>query len=68
MTLIDKHDAKAFAIGFVLCYIMSIGGYLYLHSFDQIGVVLTFSIIPSMFVGVMMMILRLMNEHRKTLV
>lgn len=67
MTLIDKHDAKAFALGFVLCYIMSIGGYIYLHSFDKIGVVLAFTILPSMFVGVLIMILRLMNEHGKTL-
>lgn len=68
MTLIDKDDAKAFVFGFVMCYIMSIGGYIYLHGFDKIMVVVFFTILPSVGAGLMVMILRLMNEHGKTLV
>ena len=59
MVLFDNKDAKAFAIGFSLCYIISIGGYIYIHQFAQIGIWALGSVIPSMFVGGMAMIARL---------
>ena len=65
MVLFDKHDAKAFAIGFVLCYIISIGGYIYIHQFSQIGIWAFGSIIPSMFAGGMAMIARLVYAYGK---
>lgn len=56
MTVIDSNDMKAFAIGFVLCYIISVLGYIHIHQYAQLDVWLIASIIPSMFVGVMVMI------------
>lgn len=67
MNLIDKNDAKAFALGFVLCYIANMIGYIWFHQFEQIGMWAFVMIIPSLIVGEIVMILRLMNEHGKTL-